>query len=627
MLNLTAPLAKGFFANKTFALGPATIKEQPSADLYRAGAAALHDKYGFELKPQVDLMYVQSVLVTAGINDNDDIFLADELWKARHTPVLKPFNWQHTDTDIVGVMYGVAAKDLNGNIIPFDQDDTPEGGYELFTEAAVYKLIHDARAKEIMRRSAQGTLFVSMESWFDNYDYGIVTADNHVEVIRRTESTAWMDRNLRACGGTGKYQSKRVGRILRNITFGGCGFVDIPANKRSDITDVQDFIPQAVSEDMVLSLLKKIERDPAFGRTAPDPVGEQLKERELMSADANASAIDTKAIARESAKEALRVKAEEEAQAKAVAEQEALRIKAVDLEQSTAVLKTQAEELKIASEKKDKQIAELEARLIEKHEALNGIVETLAGATSTTPPEIAKIDSVTDGDSAFQAKISWIADSAKAAVTKAARADELEEDLAAAASAVRESEIRQVFASEVFDVEEVEAYVQAGLSQSDEEYEAWLAQHQLVLSKLQNSGAAEESGKKMPPQLQKKKEEKMDKEKAKSQRDLFRELLQRDADRRAGAKEAYLQPDSLGQNSGVSTSDPGLSSPRHRLVKGGQRPDQVLDGATAQQSLNLSGAEGGSEEDSQQVNPARTLARELYSGVHKDAGDESQDAK
>jgi hypothetical protein len=292
MLPLTAPLAEGFHANKTFARGPAQLIEQPTEPLYKAGAAALEERYGFDLKPQVDLMYVQSCLVTVGMNDNDDVFLFDELWNARHSPVLKPFNWQHTDKDILGVMYGVAAKDLHGNTVPFDQDSPPEAGYELFTEAAVFKLIHDQRAKEIQRRSAQGSLFVSMEAWFDDYDYGVISPEGKLDIIRRTEGTAWMDKCLRACGGDGKYQSNRVGRVLRNITFGGCGFVDVPANQRSDITEVQDFIPEHATSESVLSLLRKIEQDPVNSWTASEPVAvtaSQPKERELMSAEGQAN--------------------------------------------------------------------------------------------------------------------------------------------------------------------------------------------------------------------------------------------------------------------------------------------------------------------------------------------------
>ena len=46
-----------------------------------------------------------------------------------------------------------------------------------------------------------------------------------------------MSKHLRAYGGTGRYEDHKVGRLLKNITFSGKGFVERPANPDSIIFD------------------------------------------------------------------------------------------------------------------------------------------------------------------------------------------------------------------------------------------------------------------------------------------------------------------------------------------------------------------------------------------------------
>ena len=59
--------------------------------------------------------------------------------------------------------------------------------------------------------------------------------------------------HLRAYGGSGAYQEHKVGRLLRNITFSGKGYVNKPANPESiifDKTHVFDFSNASVAEDL-----------------------------------------------------------------------------------------------------------------------------------------------------------------------------------------------------------------------------------------------------------------------------------------------------------------------------------------------------------------------------------------
>ena len=69
-----------------------------------------------------------------------------------------------------------------------------------------------------------------MECYFKAFDYGLIdkTTGNY-KVLARNDDTSYLTRHLRAYGGTGEHDNYKIGRVLRNITFSGKGFVDKPA--------------------------------------------------------------------------------------------------------------------------------------------------------------------------------------------------------------------------------------------------------------------------------------------------------------------------------------------------------------------------------------------------------------
>jgi hypothetical protein len=205
---------------------------------------------------QPDLLYMRSVLVSTGSNKNDDVFLPDEMWKARSTPVLKPVDWEHNmgrelteaeqkenpgkvvvDNQTIGVMYNAYVTDEQGQVI----DDTKASAadfeiperFDIVDEAVIWKGNFPAVASRIEKGAAENTLFVSMEAWFNDYDYLVGN-----RVVARNEETSFLDDSLRASGGSGAFGSSSVKRILRNLTFGGKGIVETPANEPSIIQSV-----------------------------------------------------------------------------------------------------------------------------------------------------------------------------------------------------------------------------------------------------------------------------------------------------------------------------------------------------------------------------------------------------
>lgn len=199
---------------------------------------------------QPDLMYMESVLVSTGENLNDDVFLPSEMWKARKTPAYKPVDWEHNtgreltkeeqeknpgkvviDNQTIGVMYATYAIDKAGERIPDDATNVDE--FHIIDEAVIWKGLYPSVAAKIEEGAKNNSLFVSMEAWFNDWDYLV----GH-RIVARNEETAFLDEKLRANGGAGVYENTRVRRILKNITFGGKGIVARPANEPSVITSV-----------------------------------------------------------------------------------------------------------------------------------------------------------------------------------------------------------------------------------------------------------------------------------------------------------------------------------------------------------------------------------------------------
>lgn len=186
-----------------------------------------------------DLALVVAVLVTAGWNKNDDIFIPEELWKARMTPIHKPMNIDHDETKIVGHIIDVRAIDDDHQ--PIVSEDVPDEKFHLQSVGVVYKALPALATsiQSILEMAEAGKMFVSMEAWFPDFAYGLFDPKTgETKVLDRTEANAFLTKHLRVFGGTGTIEGVKIGRVLKGITFGGQGFVEVPANPESVITNV-----------------------------------------------------------------------------------------------------------------------------------------------------------------------------------------------------------------------------------------------------------------------------------------------------------------------------------------------------------------------------------------------------
>ena len=67
-----------------------------------------------DMQAQMDLMPMKAIFVSSGANLNDDVFMPEELWFARHTIPNKPVNIEHKAEDIRGHMTDAYVVDKKG---------------------------------------------------------------------------------------------------------------------------------------------------------------------------------------------------------------------------------------------------------------------------------------------------------------------------------------------------------------------------------------------------------------------------------------------------------------------------------------------------------------------------------
>lgn len=188
-----------------------------------------------------DLYYVQSILVTSNWNKNDDIFDSAEVWLARNTPEDKPTNLEHDESTIIGHITSNWPITEDGILIDENTpiENLPEK-FHILTGSVIYRAYSKPELKErsekLIAEIEDGTKYVSMECLFKGFDYGLLNkSTGDYKILSRNTDTAYLTKYLRAYGGIGEHQDYKIGRVLRNITFSGKGFVNKPANPESVI--------------------------------------------------------------------------------------------------------------------------------------------------------------------------------------------------------------------------------------------------------------------------------------------------------------------------------------------------------------------------------------------------------
>ena len=190
-----------------------------------------------ENKDQIDLYYLESILVSCGWNKNDDVFMPEATWAARNTPEDKQFNFMHNENDIIGHITGSYVLTKDGKAVA-DDEPIPQD-FDIITQGVLYNSWTGEENRErmgkIIAEIQEGKWYVSMECLFSGFDYALIDEKGNAKVLARDEESSFLTKHLRAYGGDGQYEGYKIGRALANISFSGKGLVSKPANPRSVI--------------------------------------------------------------------------------------------------------------------------------------------------------------------------------------------------------------------------------------------------------------------------------------------------------------------------------------------------------------------------------------------------------
>ena len=334
-----------------------------------------------------DLYYVQSILVSSSWNKNDDIFDKAEVWAAKNTPEDKPTNLNHDENIIIGHITSNWPITDDGVLI--DKDTPVENlpnKFHILTGSVIYKAYQSSDLRErttaLINEIETGKKYVSMECFFRDFDYGVTDkASGEYKVIARSDETAHLTKHLRAYGGLGEHENYKIGRVLRQITFSGKGFVDKPANPDSIIFNtnlIEEKTPlQNQASEIINNIDEKNELLENTGVIANELVNENMETIQMNETDNKLAELETVLASKEqelaqvaasvSECEALAAKKEEDMKKKEE-EMEKMKAELLASNEVIAAYKMKEEEM-MKKEKKNKRMASLLEAGVESAEA------------------------------------------------------------------------------------------------------------------------------------------------------------------------------------------------------------------------------------------------------------------
>ena len=202
---------------------------------------------------QIDLLYIESILISTGENLNEDLFLPLDIYNAISTIQYKVVDWEHhagendEKSEIIGTMGEAWFEDFKGNKLKSDSFDDMPAEFNIATKSVIWKYLFATRAQQIIDGFDDEELAISMEMWFSKYDYAIKQTNGQYKIIKRNKVTTSLSKYLKSNGGIGRFNGQKILRVPRYFTFGGMGIVENPANKRSEIKDIAGQISNTIN--------------------------------------------------------------------------------------------------------------------------------------------------------------------------------------------------------------------------------------------------------------------------------------------------------------------------------------------------------------------------------------------
>jgi len=218
----------------------ADIKLHEETDELKEAASII--KLPKEDQKQIDLQYFSAVFVSSGANLNHAYFLPSELVKAEGTIINKAMDVEHKEEEIVGHIYKRVFMDKEGKELSLEELASIEEASldKKEVHVAIAGIVYKNRFPDLAEEVSSGKWCVSMEAYFRNFDVKVgdlIISRKEAEALGIASDDSIFGRIGKVLKAGKEIAAGTIDRVLRDITFSGCGFVKKPANPPSVVLE------------------------------------------------------------------------------------------------------------------------------------------------------------------------------------------------------------------------------------------------------------------------------------------------------------------------------------------------------------------------------------------------------
>jgi hypothetical protein len=192
---------------------------------------------------QPDLLYFSAIFVSSGENLNHAYFLPSELVQAEGTIINKALDVEHKEEEIIGHIYERAFMTKDGQKLEIKELASMETASldQKDMHVAIAGIIYKNRFPNLAEEVASGKWKVSMEAYYQDYDVKVgetTLSRREAEMLGLASlDDGDLGRLARVIKKGKEIAEGAITRVLRGITFSGCGIVKKPANPPSIIME------------------------------------------------------------------------------------------------------------------------------------------------------------------------------------------------------------------------------------------------------------------------------------------------------------------------------------------------------------------------------------------------------
>lgn len=201
---------------------------------------------------QPDLLYFSAIFVSSGANLNHAYFQPSELIKAEGTIVNKALDIEHKEEEIVGHIYDRAFTDKDGKLLNVGElaskDNTSVDKQEM--HVVIAGIVYKNRFPELAKEISEGNWKVSMETYYRDYNVKIgnlVISRDEAESLGFASDESMVGKIAKVIKNKIEIAKGTIDRVLLDLVFSGCGFVEKPANPPSIVLETAN--EEAVKEE------------------------------------------------------------------------------------------------------------------------------------------------------------------------------------------------------------------------------------------------------------------------------------------------------------------------------------------------------------------------------------------